>query len=243
MENRPLKHRGFRQGLHQESSTAKERVGQVRFDGLRAFRYAKAGEALTAGNLNQAPQLAAAHVDEAILAAVAVGTKQLQLTITAGTAIAENQLVGGFFQINSGTGMGFQYLIDGNSALSASGTTIYITLEEPGIMSALDTTSTYNLAPNPNYGVLETATDENVPTGVPPINVTSGYYFWNQVSGVAMVLQTDSAAVGTTMIVAASSGGVVSTGTSWDVDVPVVGVKVYTAATSADYGPVQLLLL
>ena len=242
MENKPLKHRGFRQGLHQQSSTAKETLGQVRHDGQRSFRYSLAGGALSAGKLNLTPTLAADHVDEAILAAVAVGATQLALTVTAGTAIAENALKGGFLQINSGTGAGYQYLIDGNTAISASGTVVYVTIEEPGIRSALDTTSTFTLAKNPYSGVVESATDEALPAGIPLIAVTSAYYFWNQVSGLALVLGTDSAVVGTPLIPAASSGGVVSTAYT-DVDVPIIGIAAQCAQESAHYFPVMLNLL
>ena len=208
MENRPLKHRGFRQGLHQQSETAKERLGQVRFDGLRAFRYSKAGGALSAGKLNLVPALAAAHVDEAILAAVAVGVTQLTLTVTAGTAIAKNALEGGFLMINSGTGAGYLYFIDGNTAITTGETVIYVSIEEPGIRSALDTTSTFTLAANPCSAVVQSATEEAPSGGIPLIAVTSGYYFWNQVSGVALVLGTDSAAVGTTLMHGATAGAV-----------------------------------
>ena len=243
MENKPLKHRGFRQGLHQTSSVAKETLGQVRHDGQRSFRYAKAGAgALTAGNLNLMPALSAYHVIEAITAAVPIGTLQLTLTVSAGAAILENALKGGYFQIETGTGGGHQYMIDGNSAITSSGTTIYIALEEPGIQVALDTTSRFNLAASPQYMVVETATDEAPAGGVPLVDVPIAYYFWNQVSGVAMVLQSDSAAVGTTMIVHAGAGACVSTGWS-DVDVPVIGVKVSAAAVGGTYGPVDLCIL
>jgi hypothetical protein len=243
-ENKPLKHRGFRQTLHSQSETQLETLGQIRHDGQRSFRYAKAGAgALTAGNLNLTPTIASDHDDEAILVAVAIGTKQLALTVTAGTAIAANALKGGFFQINSGTGQGHQYMIASNTAITSSEAVIYIALEEPGIMVALDTTSTFILSPSPQYMVIETADEEKPGAGVPLIAVDIGYYFWNQVAGAALVLQSDSAIPGTTMINGATAGSVVSTGTDWDADTPVVGVKISYTATSADYGAVKLTLL
>jgi hypothetical protein len=244
-ENKPLKHRGFRQGLHVQSTTAKEILGQVRHDGHRSFRYAKNGAtALSAGKLNLSPAVASNHDDEAILVDVPIGAQQLALTVTVGVAIAANALVGGFLQINSATGLGHQYMINGNTPITAAETVIYIALEEPGIIVALDNTSTFNLVPSPQYMVVESNTDEAASAGVPLIAVDIAHYFWNQVGGVAMVLQGDSSAVGTTMINDAGvAGAVTATGTDWDADVPVVGVKVSTIAVDTEYGPVNLTLI
>jgi hypothetical protein len=244
MENRPMKHRGFRQGLYEESSTAKEVVGQIRWDGLRAFKYCKAGAAaLSAGYLGLAPQLNAGHLDEAILAAAAIGTTQLSLTVTAAAAIAENALVGGFMQINAGTGAGYQYRVDGNSAITASETSIYVTLEEPGIRVALDTTSKFNLAPNPCYMVVQSATEENAPVGVAMRAVTIAYYYWAQVSGPAFVLMNSTPAIGTMLVPGAVAGSVKAMPTSLDIDMPVVGIKTQAAGVDTEFGAVDLMLL
>jgi hypothetical protein len=244
MENKPSKHRGFRQGLHEQSSTAKETLGLIRNDGQRVFRYAKNGPtyALSAGKLNLTPTLNAAHVSEAILVDVPVGTLNMAVTVTTGVAIAANALKGGYLQINAGTGLGRQYMISSNSAIDTSGAIVYLDLEEPGIMVALDDTSKFNLAPSPQYAVYENANEEAPGAGVPLIPISIGYYFWNQVKGVAMVLQSDTAVPGITVINGATSGAVVSTSNKWVIDIPVVGVKVSLQAVSGDYSPVYLLL-
>jgi len=243
MQNRPLKHRGFRQGLFQTSSTAKEIVGQIRYDGLKAYKYCKAGAGnLSAGYLGLAAQMNAAHLDEAILAAVAIGETQLALTVTAAAAIAEDQLVGGHLQINAGTGAGIQYRIDGNTAISASGTSIYVSLEEPGIQVALDTTSKFNLAPNPAYGVVQSATEENDPVGVALVAVTAAYYYWAQIAGPAFVLMDSTPAIGAMLVPGSVAGSVKAMPGTLDIDMPVVGIKTQAAGVDTEFGAVHLML-
>ena len=243
MENRPMKHRGFRQGLYEISSTAKEVVGQIRWDGLRAFKYVEAGGTLAVGKLCVAAEINAAHLDEAILAARAIGTLQMDLTVTAGAAIAENQLVGGFFQINAGTGAGHQYRIDGNSAISASGTSIYVTLEEPGIRVALDTTSKFNLAPNPCWGVTQTATEESDPIGVTIVAITDEYFGWVQCAGPAFVLIDSDPDCGEEVCPGSVAGSVKLKHATFDPTMPIVGVKTQALGVDTEYGAVHLMLL
>jgi len=239
---KPLKKAGFAQGIYAQSSVAKEMVGTYRMtqDG-RGFRYAYASEALAIGKMTHATQLAAAHLDEAILAAVEIGTMSLTLTVTAGTAIAENELRGGYLNINSGTGAGQNLLIAGNNAISASGTEISIALEDP-IMVALDITSTFNLQRSEWWYVQLSTTDENFATGVPPISVTSGYYCWLQTHGSACVLIAGTPAVGSELILSDTEGAVAVVATSKDIDVPTIGYKTHTAGVAADYGSVFLTI-
>lgn len=188
----PQKNTGFSQTIHQQSATAKEVLGTVRFtkDG-RKFVYCKAGaSALAAGKLNVAEDLDATWVNEAgvATAGVAAGEKTMTLTITpAGAAISENQFAGGYLQINDATGEGNQYLIEYNSAVSASGTSINITLAEP-IRVALTSSSEFTLVSPMGWKVTESATASKLAVGVAPIAVTAAYYFWNQVAGIAPVL-------------------------------------------------------
>lgn len=187
----PEKKSGFAQGLFTQSSTAKEILGTVRRtqDG-RTYRYCKAGaSALSAGKLNCLESLDATWVNEAgvATAGVAIGSKSMTLTITAaGAAITENQFAGGYLQINDATGEGNQYLIQSNSAVALSGTSITITLAEP-IRVALTSSSEFTLVSNPGWKVVETATLKP-PVGVAPIPVTASYFFWNQTGGIAPVL-------------------------------------------------------
>ena len=240
-----MKQRAFLQDIHQISSTAKEQVGTLRItqDG-RKFRYAKAGGALSAGKAVVAATIAAAHADEAAPStAVAVGTQQVTLTVTAGTAIAENQLRGGYLAVNDGTGEGHLYAIESNSAVAADGTSITIGLSEPIRKVWGTTTATqFTLVHSPWYGVTHSATEENLCCGVAICDVTSGYYCWVQTGGPALALMKGTPAVGSNLTLGSPAGSLkVITGTL-DVDQPIVGVQWGTAGVDTEYQPVYMRL-
>jgi hypothetical protein len=182
---------GFRQGLFEISSTQKENLGVRRAtaDG-RTFRYALAGaSALNPGKMGIAPTVNASLIHQAA-SAYALGTTVLTLTVTApGTAIAENQFRGGYLQFDNGTSQGHQYVIDGNTAVAAAGTSIVVSIKPPGIKdTALTTGSYFSLIPSPWSGITESATPTNFPIGVAPVAVTAAYYYWAQTGGIANVL-------------------------------------------------------
>jgi len=240
MSTSPLKKAGFAQGIYQTSSTQKEALGTRRVlkDG-REFVYAQAGAAdLAAGKLGVSAAINAAHADEAILAAVAIGTKTLALTVTAGTAIAANALKDGALMINDNTGEGYSYTIESNSAISASGTIINITLAE-GIKVALDTTSQFILAHNPWKGVVESTTT-GTPVGIAVVAVTTLYYYWAQTRGLANVLMGDTTGIGTcvTQDIATVAGGSAVMATSSIL--PAIGTSFGFAGVDTEYQPVIL---
>jgi len=240
---KPLKKAGFRQGIYAQSSTAKEVLGTYRLlmDG-RGFRYAKAGAAdLAAGKMGLCAALDSAVVNEVIVTAVAIGDMTMALTVTAGTAIAENELLGGQFQVQDGTGEGQSYGISGNSAISASGTAINIALTDP-VRVALDTTSEFNLVRSPWWAVYESATGEQAAAGVAPIAVTTLYYYWAQTKGLCAVLQEATDAVGCNMCVSTSTAGAVVSVTNGgvDADLPFIGTNYGTAGATGEYTPVIL---
>ena len=228
---------GWLQGLFEISATAKHSVGTLRMthDG-RKFRYAKAGGTIVAGNANVAAQANADHVDETC-AAASVGDTQLTLTVTAGTAIAADNLAGGFLAIADG---GPHYLIDSNTAIDGSGTSITITLAE-AIRVALTTSNEFSLFANPWMDVTESSTDENFCTGVAPVAVTDNYYFWCQTGGCANALILNTPAVGSNLIYS-PSGALAVIAASVDVDVPIVGHMWGSAGVNGDYGSVFLTI-
>lgn len=235
----PMKNRGFVQGLYAQSSTAKEIVGTVRrtMDG-RTFQYAKAGGALSAGKLNVCAALNATWVTETCGTA-SVGDKNLTLTITAaGAAIDENQFQGGFLQICDGTAEGPQYLISYSSAVASGGTSITISLAE-GLREALTSDSEFTLLHAPGWEVTQSATLA-APAGVAPIDVTSGYFFWNQTGGPAAVLTHGTPAVGAKVDQSKEIAGAIKAyATPTLVD---VGYVYGIAGADGEYYPVMLTL-
>jgi hypothetical protein len=237
---KPIKKAGFNQGIYEQSASAKEMLGTIRWtqDG-RAFRYAKASEALTPGKMTHATQLNAAHIDEAITAAVALNSYTLDLTVTAGKAIAEDELRGGYFDVRDEDGEGQCLLIAGNTAISVSGTSIQVALEDP-IKIALTTDSEFDLVRSPWFDVALSTTDENFATGIPLINVTANYYCWVQTHGVANALIAGTPAVGSSLILSGTEGALAVIAADVDVDVPIVGTIWGAAGVAGEYGPVFL---
>jgi hypothetical protein len=241
---KPIKKAGFAQGIYEQSSTAKETLGTLRItqDG-RKFRYAKAGAAdLACGMLGLSAVSNADHVDEIIVTAVAVGTYTLDLTVTAGTALAENQLKGGYFQVNDEAGQGQNYMITGNSAISASDTAIQVALDDP-IRVALTTSSQFSLIQSPWYAVYESATGEAMVAGVAPIVVTTLYYYWAQTGGVSCCLVAGTSAFGTNMCVSTAIAGAATPATSGiDVDLPLIGYVCGVGGVDTEYAPIFLTI-
>lgn len=239
--NSPMKHRGFRQGLFQQSLVAKEIVGQIRNDGFRRYRYCKAGAvALSAGKLSQQPAIDAGIVDETCPAA-SIGDWQLALTVTAGAAFAANELKGGFFIINDVAPEGLCVPISGNTVLAAAGTAITIELAH-GLPVALTTSSEFTIIPPVGNMVVESATEENFPVGVPLIAVTALYHHWQVIAGVTGVLTVGTPAVGSMLTTGSVSGSVAIMNATLDVDMPIVGRTIGIAGADGEYYPTYLML-
>ena len=116
-----IKTMGFSQGLRKASTSQLEALGTVRvMQNGKVYRYVKAGtNGLTAGKMAVAPAATANHINKALAADVAVGSKRVSITVGA-TAVTENQYAGGNLAVNDGTGEGTFYRIVSNSACDAS---------------------------------------------------------------------------------------------------------------------------
>jgi len=236
--SRPFKKAGFRQGIYEISSARKDTVGTLRIlaDG-RKFRYAKAGaSALAAGKMSVAAAIDADVTNETAPAA-AVGTTVLTLTVTS-TTFVKNYFKGGAMHINDAAGEGHAYPISGNSACTASTSTV-VTLEE-SIKIALTTSSEFTLVPSPWMATIESTTEESLPVGIPPVAVTAAYYYWSQTGGPAICLHDGSAAVGTMMTLDATAGAITPINTTLDIDQPIVGIHWGTAGVGGEYKPIFL---
>lgn len=186
----------YRQGLFEESSVAKHRIGTVRrLDDGRIFAYAlNAGSGLAAGKITQAAAPAANHLNKACAAAAAIGDKRVSVTLGA-TAATKDYYKDGFLHVNDATGEGHLYKIRGHAAIESSGTG-YIELYD-AIRVALTTSSEVTLTANPQANItVYPTTGTSVPAGVPPIAVTASYYFWNQVKGVCPILTDGTVVIG-----------------------------------------------
>ena len=188
-----MKQRGFAIGVFSTSSDRKEECGAKRIGhNGKCYRYCKNGATeLAAGVFVVSIALHAAQKEKPILEDVPIGTTTLTVTITAGgTVLAENDLLGGEFLINTGTGSGHSYEIESNTAVVAGSTTISISLARP-IKVALDVTSEFILVRNPFVGAIVSTTLTLPLLGITPCVVPANHYFWVQRAALAP-LQTDT---------------------------------------------------
>ena len=239
----PFKRTSFKTSVYATTSTMREAfMGMLRIDQLgRKFRYARAGASdLAAGKLGVCAAIAAAHVNEAILTAAAIGTQVLDLTVTTGTAILANELAGGFFVVNDATGEGYSYVIAGNTAMLSGGTTITIALAE-SLRVALDTTSEFTLVHSRWNDVIESAT-LGAPAGVPLVAVTAAYYYWAQTGGLAAVLITGTPAAGALVQQCNAVAGAVEIYATGTITYPPVGFMHGIAGVDTEYYPVELII-
>jgi len=228
-----MKQRGFAQGIFEQSSSRKELLGEKRMDHLGdVWVYARCGTtAIPAGRLTVGVAIAVAHQNEVITTAYAIGSKVLDVTVTAGTAIVADELKGGQFIINDATGEGHSYEIDSNTAITTATTGVSITLKR-GLKVALDTTSEFTLVRPKVYGAIQSTTQTLPIIGVTPIAVTPNYYFWARRSGVCGILtDTTTTTTGALFAQGGSVGGTVTVSTNSDT-IPDLGQCLYAAAAS-----------
>ena len=187
----------YNQGLYEESSTIKHRLGTIRYtsDGRR-FVYTKATAAAIAsgiavGKPNAPQNCTVAAADAAINLA---GVRKITLTLS-GTPTA-NLYQDGYMIITAGTGIGEMYRIRGNSVddSPASGRcTFYLYDALKATMVASSTTVDVYVNPYSGVYINPTVADGTATTGfkiagVTQRGVTASYYFWLQTDGLATAL-------------------------------------------------------
>jgi len=236
MANEPMK-LSFSQGIHEVSSSAKERLGRLRIlDDGRKFRYCKnGGILLDVGKPVETPAVTADHIDATVAVDVPIGKMVVHVTV-AGTLVSENQYKEGWLQVNSGTGEGHQYRIGSNTACVLSGTTI-VTLDEP-IKVALEAgVSKVSLIMNLWKEVIVSTAATMHPAGVPIVAVPVDYYFWSQTGGEGCALVANAIAAGTVLANGAATLAAQSAFT--DHAVAIMGP---TAGVTSNYKPVKWII-
>lgn len=243
MGNENLKIDGFAQSIYEISSSAKELVGCLRIlaDG-RKFRYAQAGAgALVAGKMSAAPVLDLDFCNKACPAAAAIGDTTITVThVATGTAYAADYFRGGYLVIIDQL---VQYPIVSSSAVTTTSTTIDLELGQ-ALMIDLTASHEFTLRASPWRYVVQNATINMIPAGIPQVAVTALYYCWLQTGGIAQCLIDGSPAVGSMLIPDAVTGALeqIGTGTStYDADAPYCAIALGT--TYDDDAATVLLIL
>ena len=193
----------FNQGLFEESSTAKQRLGTKReLDDGRVFRYAGfTAASITAGAL---VSKAAAPVDATVAsadAALAVaGAREISITIAGATA---GLYTDGFLAVKAGDNIGAMYKVRGNGVTDgiAAGRAAFSLYDKIAVtwVAASTTVAAWqnsykSLLINPAVAN-EAATTQELVMGMTVRAITASYYAWIQTHGIAnLVLDIDSAA-------------------------------------------------
>ena len=222
----------------------------------RVFRYCKAGEAITIGDL------IAASSDPLVISATffgasksdapvagsggAIGDTRIEVFDLASGSATANEYQDGFLVITAGTGAGQMFKVRANTVLSsteAAGRYVYI---YDGLITALDNTSVGLLIKSPYDGVIVAdANTKEVPLGIACTACDSESFFWICTCGPApLQAGTQTIDVGEPVIVAdddAGSGCVLAcSGNSQDLFVA-IGSGLGDVADGS-FGPVMLTL-
>lgn len=184
------------QDVYQQSSViGAENIGQLATTPSgKTFAYASAGGAITAGQITQPAAVTANYATRTLSIAVAQGANQVSVTL--GTTAAQDAFKGYWLVVTDGTGAGQgSYYINGNTAATAGNSNTTILGIDNAVNIALDTTSVVGIYPSQQSAVIQHTTSAAIPTsGAPVINITSGFYFWNQVGGYASILSAATVA-------------------------------------------------
>ena len=231
------------QGITEESSTQKASMGaKLEFSDGRVFRYAKASAAISSSLVVSVADTAldAADINDTFVAQAA-GSTDFKLSARSGDTLDE--YAGAYFgNITNGE----QYRIKSNTAsatVNGVANTVIFTLYDP-LKTAIATSDDYLITPSPYASVITaTAVDGSYdrPVGVSPIGITSGYYFWLQTEGIALI-KVDSAeatTIGTPVTLSDGDAGRVAPQTA--VAEPVSGIC-HTAGAVDTYSGVLLNL-
>mgnify|MGYP001591218216 FL=1 len=158
----------------------------------REFVHARAGTAanLTAGELVQAPVIAGtASADTAltqgnlVCASAAVGATTLTITAGGTTAFVKDAYADGYVVVASsaGTGIGHVYKAKVNNSAAAGATCLFTLYENDKVKVAIEGgTTKVGVRANEFWRVIQMTADTvytGPPAGVPPVAVTSGWYF------------------------------------------------------------------
>lgn len=218
---------------------ATHNIGEKVVTADRIFRFAKAGEALTAGYLAVQDDIVA-EISMAVVSG-AKGDNKIVFTNAATTTTA-GDYDEGYAVISYGTGIGQTYKIQRMAALTSGGaSTVYI---DGPIVTALDTTSKLDLVKNLYMDIKHTATATLQPAGVPLVAITADNdYGWVQTRGVCGVYADATIAAGSGAIVDGSAAGAVDVATeaSYIVD-PLVGRAFWHPGASGYAHPVFLTI-
>lgn len=231
------------QDIYQQSSVkGGANIGQIASTGTgRTFVYSVAGGALAAGQITEPVAITANYATRTLSVAQAIGA--VQVTVTLGAVVAADAFIGFYLVVTDGTGKGQgAYPITGNTAATAGNSNTTILSLGDAVNIALDATSVVSIIPSQSSTVIQhTAAVAIAVAGAPVIAITSGYYFWNQIGGMASIL-SDGA-------ITKNAGAIASDAVAGSVEIEVAGTVTkrvgYAPELTVDtkYSPLVLTLI
>lgn len=227
----------YQQGTYVPS----EKIGQLAATPSgKVFALAKAGGALSAGQITEPVAVTANYATRTLTTAVSQYANQV--TVPLGTTASADAFIGFWLVVTDGTGKGQgAYYITGNTAATAGNSNTTVVTVSGAINVALDTTSVVGIYPNQEMTVIQHTAVITLPTaGAPVIAITSGNYFWNQVQGMASILSDGVIGKNSQGIVSDATAGAVEVRVDATVTVPVGYAPEATVTTK--YSPFVLTL-
>lgn len=220
----------------------------------RIFAHAKCSStaAIGTGLLTIGADIASSAWVYDLGASAAVNSNYINVTLTATGATTVDQFRDGFIFVNDDNGKGHVYKVASNDSAAVS-TTCKFTLEDNDDVKVLLKVGSSEVGIKRNVFdevIVRTAgtTAVNIPTGVMPVAVTAGYYFWLQRRGECCVrFAGTSAAVGVPCVAATvTAGGVQSWVDNADTTLSPanheIGYCIQTVAATTEYGFIYLTL-
>lgn len=227
--------------VDQTSDSKEVRLGTIYTDSHgRTFRYVKAGaSALDRGKLVVAPTVVANHLNMSFAAAPAVGDKEVQVTLGA-TAATADQYEDGWMIVQDGTGEGRAYPVEGNLPADSAGTCKVYLKEAIDTAGALSE-SNVDLLANEYNAVVVSATDQaDRALGVPIVAIAAGEFGWVQSGGICAVLADEAVNPGLAVTIGTGVAGAVE---AVDADTEqIVGYVPFTALVDTEYKAVNLVI-
>ena len=175
----------------------------------------------------------------AIATSVAVGDKTI--TLTTQSVWTANQFKDGWLVIEDATAsvQGTLRKIKSHPA-AGSGASVVVTVYDAFVIAATAGTDEVSVMKNPYSGVMEKNSTADGPLlGLPPMTITSGYYFWLQTRGPAAITCGEgSVVVGDQVCVDATAGTAMLMDTAGDAQL--IGHMLASCDTSGNIGIVYL---
>ena len=209
----------------------------------RWFRYCFSDGAVTAGKLVQQVANIAAHDNDLVTAAAAVGATTITVTLGA-TAIVKDEYKDGLHYVNDGPGEGQMFTIGAHPAVAASGSFAVPIVDEDGVRTALTATSECGLMKNPWKDVIIAPT---TPTGAIAgrtcVDVSDNRYFWAQRTGLAAILIDGVVVIGQQVMRSDGvAGAVEAVDFAGTVEPELIGAVTLLAVADTEYGLIMMAM-